>query len=116
MPVITENELGKVTFSEQAIASLAGLTVVECYGVVGMASTRATDGLYELLKRENLDRGVTVTSENGEVSIDLYIIVQYGISINAVCTSVLETVKYNVEKLLHIPVRKAHVYVQSVRI
>ena len=61
MPARIQNELGKITFSDLAIASLAGMTAVECYGVVGMASTKATDGLNELLKRENLARGVKVT-------------------------------------------------------
>ncbi len=116
MPARIENELGKITFSDLAIASLAGMTAVECYGVVGMASTKATDGLIELLKRENLARGVKVTTADDSVMIDLYVIVEYGISINAVCTSVLDTIKYKVETLMGIPVTKIHVHVQSVRV
>ena len=43
-------------------------------------------------------------------------IVEYGISINAVCTSVLDTIKYKVETLMGIHVSKIHVHVQSVRV
>ena len=116
MPARIQNELGKITFSDLAIASLAGMTAVECYGVVGMASTKATDGLNELLKRENLARGVKVTTADDSDMIDLYVIVEYGISINAVCTSVLDTIKYKVETLMGIHVSKIHVHVQSVRV
>ncbi len=116
MPARIENELGKINFSDLAIASLAGMTAVECYGVVGMASRKATDGLIEMLKRENVARGVKVTTTDDSVMIDLYIIVEYGISINAVCSSLLDTIKYKVETLLGIPVTKIHVHVQSVRV
>ena len=116
MPARIENELGKISFSDLAIASLAGMTAVECYGVVGMASTKATDGLIELLKRENLARGVKVTTSNDSVTIDLYVIVEYGISINAVCTSALDTIRYKVETLMGIPVANIHVHVQGVRV
>ena len=116
MPARIQNELGKITFSDLAIASLAGMTAVECYGVVGMASTKATDGLNELLKIENLARGVKVTTADDSVMIDLYVIVEYGISINAVCTSVLDTIKYKVETLMGIHVSKIHVHVQSDRV
>ena len=65
---------------------------------------------------ENLARGVKVTTADDSVMIDLYVIVEYGISINAVCTSVLDTIKYKVETLMGIHVSKIHVHVQSVRV
>ena len=95
---------------------MAGMTVVECYGIVGMAATKATDGLIELLKRDNLSRGVRVTTRDDQVTIDLYVIVEYGISITAVCKSVIETVKYKVETFLGIPVESVNVHVQGVRV
>ena len=116
MPASIENDLGKITMSDNSIASLVGLSACECYGVVGMASTKATDGLFELLKRENLARGVRVSTADESVMIDLYIIVEYGISINAVCTSVLDTIKYKVENQMGIPVGNIHVHVQGVRV
>jgi uncharacterized alkaline shock family protein YloU len=44
--------LGKLNVSEDAIATLAGGVVAECYGVVGMASQKILkDGLAEILKK-----------------------------------------------------------------
>ena len=116
MPARIQNELGKITFSDLAIASLAGMTAVECYGVVGMASTKATDGLNELLKRENLARGVKVTTADDSVMIDLYVIVEYGISISAVAAAIIETVKYKVEHYTGIPVGRVNVCVEDIRV
>jgi uncharacterized alkaline shock family protein YloU len=116
MPAQLTNEFGKITFTDNAIASAAGLTVMESYGVVGMAATRASDGIIELLKRENASRGVRVTTSGDEVTIDLYIIVEYGISIQTVCNSVLDTVKYSIESLFGIHVANINVHVQGVRV
>ena len=38
MPVNKKTSLGQIKISDNAIATLAGTTVNECYGVVGMIS------------------------------------------------------------------------------
>ena len=46
---------GNINISQEAIATLAGGVVSECYGVVGMASQKLVkDGWAELLKKENI--------------------------------------------------------------
>ena len=52
------NQIGNVYYSEEVLANIAGVSTMECYGVVGMASKNAKDGLWELLKGENLGKGV----------------------------------------------------------
>ena len=98
------------------LATVAGISAIECYGIVGMASKRATDGLVELLGSENLTRGIKVVSQGSDVNIDLYIIVEYGISIAAVAKNVIETVKYNVETLTGVTVKKVNILVEGVRV
>lgn len=89
---------------------------MECYGIVGMASKRATDGLVELLGRENLSRGVKVHTHDDQITIDLYVIVEYGISIAAVARNIIETVKYNVENFTGMNVNRVNVMVEGVRV
>ena len=50
-------EMGTVTVDEEILLKVAGYSALDCYGIVGMASKRTTDGLVELLGRENLGRG-----------------------------------------------------------
>lgn len=114
--VLNLNE-GTLTYSEGYISSIAGIAATECYGVVGMAAKRARDGVFELLKRENLSRGVKVTTDATNcVEISLHVIVEYGISISACCESMIETVRYNVEKSTGLVVRDINVIVSGIRV
>ena len=45
---------GRIEVSPNAIASLASQAVLECYGVVGMASPNFVNGLAQLLRRLRL--------------------------------------------------------------
>ena len=54
MSISKSTEYGNINISLDAVASLAGGVVTECYGVVGMASQKfVKDGIAELLKKEN---------------------------------------------------------------
>ncbi|HBM74699.1 MAG TPA: Asp23/Gls24 family envelope stress response protein [Clostridiaceae bacterium] len=108
--------LGAINYSEEVLANIAGVSTMECYGVVGMASKRATDGLVELLKRENLSKGVKVSSENDELTVELFIIVEYGTKISVIANNIIQKVKYTLEKLTGLNVEKVIVNVQGVRV
>ena len=111
-----KNELGSISVVEDVITTIAGYAAIECIGIVAMASKRATDGLVELLGRENLKRGVRAVLNEDSVSINLYIIVEYGVSIAAVAKNVIETVKYRVENLVGIKVNQVNVTVEGIRV
>ena len=111
-----KTELGTVTVSEDVLLKVAGYTALECYGIVGMAAKRSTDGIVQMMGRETLGRGVKVRSSGDKVDIDLFIIVEYGISISAVAAAIIETVKYKVEHLTGIPVGRVNVCVEDIRV
>ena len=50
------------------------------------------------------------------MDIDLFIIVEYGISISAVAAAIIETVKYKVEHYTGIPVGRVNVCVEDIRV
>ena len=109
-------QLGLVTVDEDVIVKVAGYAALECYGIVGMAAKRSTDGIVQLMGRENLGRGVRIQAMDDSVIVDLYIIVEYGISISAVAASIIETVKYKVEHLTGISVGRVNVCVEDIRV
>lgn len=111
-----QTELGVVTVDDDVVTRIAGYAALDCYGIVGMASKRSTDGIVQLMGRENLGRGVRVRSNGDKVDIDLFIIVEYGISISAVAASIIETVKYKVERLAGVPVGRVNVCVEDIRV
>jgi uncharacterized alkaline shock family protein YloU len=112
----TETGLGRLVLSEEAIATIAGAAAIECYGVVGMAGRRMTDGIFELLGKENLSKGVSVSIEGDEIYVDLLIVVGYGVRISEVARMVVDKVRYTVENVTSLRVRKVTVNVQGVRV
>ncbi len=70
---------GKVSISDEVIATIAGVAATEGYGIVGMASRKIKDGISELLGRENLSRGVEVSVADDKLIIKLFIAVGYGV-------------------------------------
>ena len=109
-------DLGVVTVNDDVIVRVAGYATLDCYGIVGMASKRSTDGFVQMMGRENLGRGVKVRPSGDKVDIDLYIIVEYGISISAAASAIIETVKYKVEHLTGVPVGRVNVCVEDIRV
>lgn len=110
------NDLGYINISENLIANIAGLSATECYGVVGMASKKTTDGIVQLLGRENLSKGVRILENDGKISIDLYVILEFGVKISVVAENIIEKVRYNVEKQTGLKIEKINVMVESVRV
>lgn len=111
-----QTDLGKLSLNEDVIATIAGIGATECYGVVGMVSRRVSDGIADLLGRENLSRGVGVTVENGKAVITVNVIVSYGTRINEVARNIVERVKYAVETATGLKVQRVQVNVQGVKV
>ncbi|GAB2702227.1 Asp23/Gls24 family envelope stress response protein [Paenibacillus thermoaerophilus] len=110
------NESGTIHVSDQVVATLAGSAALDCYGLVGMASRKQLkDGIAELLRRENLSRGVEVRTVNDRLHIDLYIIVSYGTKISEVAHNVQSRVKYVLNDVIGLRVDQVNIYVQGVR-
>lgn len=57
-----------------------------------------------------------VREENGEVQIDMYIIVSYGVKISEVAHNVQTKVKYTLDQTLGLSVQSINIYVQGVRV
>jgi len=112
----SETGLGRLALSEEAIATIAGAAATECYGVVGMAGRKMTDGISELLGKENLSKGVSVSIEGDDVYVDLLIVVGYGVRISEVARMVVDKVRYTLENSTGLNVKKVTVNVQGVRV
>lgn len=111
------NELGTITMNEEVVLKVAGYTALECYGIVGMAAKRTTDGIVQMLGLDNIGRGVIIRMDHdNQVDVELYIIVEYGISISAVAETLIDTVKYKIEYLTGVKVKTVNVTVEDIRV
>ena len=106
---------GRIEVFPSAVAAIAGHAAMRCYGIGGMAARGLRDGFAELLRRENVDRGVDVVQVDDGLVIDVYVIVQYGVRISEVAHNLQETVKFEVERSVNVAVLQVNVNVQGVR-
>ncbi len=111
-----EPYLGKVEVSPQAIASIAGQAVLECYGVVGMAAKHPRDDFAEILPGANFRRGVDVHVQDSSIIIDLYVVIEYGTRVSQVAQGIKNRVKFTIERATGLPVAEVNVHVQGLHV
>ena len=116
MAVNTSNVYGKISISDSAIAKVAKNAALECYGIVETVPRKFTDSLSELLKKQSGGRGIKVVTSGDRIFIDVYVIIKYGVSINAVAESLKESVKYRVEKFTGMIVDTVNVNIIGVKL
>jgi uncharacterized alkaline shock family protein YloU len=104
--------LGRITISTDAVARIVAETAVECYGVVGM-SARGRVG--RLLARGRETQGIAVGGDGTGVTIELYVVVEYGLNLAEVAATIRSRIAYEVERLTGLPVAAVEVHIQDVR-
>ena len=109
-----ETDNGSVNVSTSVYTEIVGTAAINCFGVKGMAARSLTDGVYHLLRKESVGKGVHVEfHEDNTISIDLHIMVDNGVNLNAVGASIISEVRYVVSKCTGTEVRAVNVYIDS---
>ncbi len=106
---------GSIHVSPRAIATIAYQAAVQSYGVVGLAAKNFLDGVSHFIVKDPT-HGIEVSYDDGAINIDIYIVVEYGTNIKTIAASVAQTVRYNVEKALGLPIQHVNVHVQGLRV
>jgi uncharacterized alkaline shock family protein YloU len=109
-----ENCLGSIRIADEVVEVIAGLAASEVEGVTGMSGGLVGDLAHMLGRNKNLSKGVKVEVGEHEVAVDLFIVVEFGISIPKVALSVQEAVKEAIESMTGLKVVEANVHVQGV--
>ena len=111
------NENGSVIVSAGVYTDIAGTAAINCMSVKGMVARSITDGLYHLLRRESMGKGVKVDfHEDGSITVDLHVMVGSGVNLTAVGNAIIEEVRYNVQKCTGTEVRAVNVMIDSMSI
>ena len=111
------SENGSVNVSSSVYTDIAGTVATNCFGVKGMAARSVKDGVYHLLRKESMSKGVSVTqNEDGSISVDLHIIVDNGVNLTSVGESIISRVRYEVSKYTGTEVQTVNVYIDSMMI
>ena len=116
MSVSTSNAYGKISISDLAIAKVASQAAVESYGIVDTVARRFSDTVAELLKKDAGGKGVKITTQGNRIFIDVFVIIKYGVSIEAVAESLKESIRYKVENFTGMIVDTVNVNVVGLKL
>ncbi len=101
-------ENGRLTIAREAVAEIVAETALGCYGVVGLtAGTRVR----RIFRRE----GITVDGDVRALRIELHVVVEHGLNLAEVASTVRSQVGYDVERLTGLKVASVEVVIQRVR-
>jgi len=110
-----KSKYGNISISYHAIATIAYQSALESYGVVGLATENFAKGIRRLFSKDQ-QSGVVINYVDGILFLDLYVVIEYGTRISSVAKSVAKGVKFNVEKLVGVPVSEVNVHVRGLRV
>ena len=111
------NENGTVNVSTGVYTDIAGTAASNCFGVKGMAARSVKDGVYHLLRKESMSKGVKVQVNDADtITIDLHIMVDNGVNLATLGSSIISQVRYEVTKYTGTQVRAVNVYIDSMMI
>ena len=112
-----DTENGSVNVGANVYTDIAGTAAINCMSVKGMVARSVSDGVYHLLRRESMGKGVKVDfHEDDTISIDLHIMVGNGVNLNAVGKAIIDEVRYMVQSCTGTEVRAVNVYIDSISI
>ena len=106
--LILELEHGRLTIARDAVAEIVAETTLACYGVVGLsAGTRVG----RMFRRE----GISVEGDAKALRIEVHVVVEHGLNLAEVASTVRSQVAYEVERLTGLTVASVEVAIDRVR-
>ena len=110
-----ENEKGSVVVGSGVYTDIAGTAAANCLSVKGMVARSVTDGVYHLLRKESMGKGVRVEfHEDNTISIDLHVMVGDGVNLPVVGKEITDEVRYMVTQCTGTEVRAVNVYIDAI--
>ncbi len=107
---------GNVKISDDVVQIIAGIAAGEVDGVQAMGNSIAS-GLAELLGgKKSVSRGVKVDVQENTVTIDVHVVVRYGVRIPDVAWNIQEKVKDAVETMTGLEVLKVNIHIDGINI
>lgn len=109
------SESGAIKIASDVVTVIASMAATEVKGVAGMSGGFTTD-IVEKFGVKSSSKGIKVQVGETETSIDLYLIVEYGVKIPDVAWEVQQNVKKAVETMTGLNVVEVNIHIQGLNI
>lgn len=111
---VSENT-GNIKISEEVIATISEVAVNEIDGICGTGTTLAGELKQKFVKKTS-GKGVKVVFNDNFVTIDISLIIKFGVRIPEVSWNVQENVKKQVESMTGLTVDKINIHVVGINV
>ena len=112
--VTLKEDGGKVNISDDVVAAIAGIAASEIDGVYGMSGGVASGIAEKFGAKKSPQKGVKVDVKSEGATIDLYVVVEFGVRIPELAWNIQENVKNSVETMTGITVSCVNVHIDGV--
>ena len=107
------DEMGTIHISGEVLAVVAASAALDVDGVSSLAANLSSD-IAELMGRKVYSKGVRLSVVNGQVLVDISILIQYGFSIPDVAKKVQEAVMTAVSSTSGMEVSRVNIQVAGI--
>jgi uncharacterized alkaline shock family protein YloU len=109
--VIAATERGSIAVSAAAITQIVGAAAAESYGVVALAGR----GRFSRLVPWGIKKGVDVDLGPDGLAIELRVVIEHGVKLAEVAETVRSRVRYELERMIGLPIASLEVHIEGVR-
>jgi uncharacterized alkaline shock family protein YloU len=107
-----ERAPGTTTIAPNVLVTIAQLTALRVEGVADLAPIRP--GVNKLFRR-GVGEGVDIRLENGEVTADMYLVMDSGVNVREVSRNVQKEIARAIEEMVGLSAASIHVHIQDIQ-
>lgn len=108
-----DQSLGTIEVAPRVVEIIAGVAASEIDGVSKMYGSLA-NSFGELLGRSDQRRGVKLTSQNDNLTIDIDVYIDYGVSVPKLAVKIQDRVKQQVTLMTDLNVSEVNIHVKGI--
>lgn len=108
-----QTELGTIKIHRNSIASIATIAAGETGGVKCIGK-KFKSWFFELMGRKNYSAIRVDFDKNGEISLEIPLVVKYNFNVPEVAIKVQENVRNNLEKMTNLIVKDISINIQAI--
>ena len=109
-------DLGTVRIADDVVATIATYAAKEIEGVAGMSGNSTSNFLSRAGVKMPETKGVKVTVDNGNVDVDVSVILDYGYNIPATSSKIQARVKSSIENMTGLNVTDVNVRIAGINV
>jgi uncharacterized alkaline shock family protein YloU len=109
--VIATTERGRIAVTADTIAQIVGAAAAESYGVVALAGR----GRLSRLVPWGIKKGVDVESRPDGLAVQVHVVVEHGLKLAEVAETVRSRVRYELDRMVGLPIASLEIHIDGVR-